>query len=58
MLLSTDAAAFPFADRSKQIQRCLLTKHNTLFFIETEEEVKILTIFDTRQDPEKLSIIF
>lgn len=57
-LLSKDAAIFPFVDRRKQIQKCFLTKHNTLFFIETEEEVKILTIFDVRQDPEKLTIIF
>jgi plasmid stabilization system protein ParE len=57
-LLSKDAAIFPFVDRRKQIQKCFLTKHNTLFFIEAEEEVRILTIFDTRQDPEKLTIIF
>ena len=58
ILLSTDSAIFPFVDSRKRIQKCFLTKPNTLFFIETEEEVKILTIFDTRQDPEKLIIIF
>ena len=57
-LLSTDATVFSFADRAKKIQKCLLTKHNTLFFIETENDIKILTIFDTRQDPEKLTLIF
>jgi len=58
ILLSRDAEMFPFVDRRKQIQKCVLTKHNTLFFIATDEEVKILTIFDVRQDPEKLTIIF
>lgn len=42
VLLSKDAAIFPFVARRKQIQKCVLTKHNTLFFIETEEEVKYL----------------
>ena len=58
VLLSTNATPFPFVDHDKEIQKCLLTKHNTLFFIETENEIKILTIFDNRQDPEKLTFIF
>ena len=31
ILLSKDATAFPFADRAKKIQKCLLTKHNLCF---------------------------
>jgi len=57
-LLSEEASIFPFVDTVNQIQKCVLTKHNTLFFKETEKEIKILAIFDTRQDPEKLSFIF
>jgi hypothetical protein len=33
----------------------VLTKHNIIYFKATKTQVKILAIFDTRQDPKKLS---
>lgn len=57
MLLCESPEMFPFFDKSKHLQKCIVTKHNILYFMETNEEIKILTIFDTRQDPEKLSAI-
>jgi len=58
ILLSESPGIFPFVDKAKQVQKCLLTKHNILYFTETADVVKILTIFDTRQDPQKLNTIF
>lgn len=58
LLLSEDVSMFPFVNTAKQIQKCILTKHNILYFKETVEAVKILTIFDTRQGPEKLIRFF
>ena len=58
VLLSEDASMFPFVNLNKQIQKCILTKHNALYFKNTDVAVKILTIFDTRQNPEKLNSIF
>jgi plasmid stabilization system protein ParE len=58
VLLVTNTAIFPFVDTIKQIQKCVLTKHNVLYFKETGDAIKILAIFDTRQNPEKLSSIF
>ena len=55
--LSESPKLFPFENRGKQIQKCLLTKHNMIYFREYDKVVKILTIFDTRQDPGKLSKI-
>jgi plasmid stabilization system protein ParE len=55
ILLAEDASIFLFVNKVKQIQKCILTKHNILYFKETDKEIKILVIFDTRQDPEKLS---
>jgi len=46
---------FPFKNKEKQVQYCVLTKHNILYFKEAEEMIQILIIFDTRQNPEKLS---
>jgi plasmid stabilization system protein ParE len=56
-LLSADAGIYPFINVAKQVQKCVLTKHNVLYFKETQDSIKILTIFDTRQDPEKLTEI-
>jgi len=54
LILSEDPGRFPFFDKPKQIQKCLLTKHNILLFQERDQIITILTVFDTRQDPEKL----
>ena len=56
-LLSQSPELFPFIDKTKRLQRCIVTKHNILYFTETENNIKILTIFDTRQDPDKLNRI-
>ncbi|MGZ3874642.1 MAG: type II toxin-antitoxin system RelE/ParE family toxin [Mucilaginibacter sp.] len=56
-LLSEHPEIFPFTNKVKQIQKCVLTKHNILYFKNTPSAIKILTVFDTRQSPEKLSLI-
>jgi plasmid stabilization system protein ParE len=55
--LSENAGRFPFVDKAKNVQKCILTKHNILYFIETDQAVKIVTVFDTRRDPKKLTYI-
>jgi len=53
--LEKNTSIYPFVNTKKQIQKCVLTEHNALFFKESENVVEILMIFDTRQNPEKLS---
>ena|SRR6185437_5074849 len=57
ILLSENPKMFPFFNEPKHLQKCIVTKHNILYFIETDDKITIITIFDTRQDPEKLSAI-
>jgi len=57
ILLAEDPGMFQFLDRTKRVQKCIKTKHNILYFKETAKTIRILTIFDTRQDPKKLSSI-
>ena len=52
--LENNTSIYPFANKVKQIQRCILTEQNALYFKESENVVEILMIFDTRQDPKKL----
>jgi plasmid stabilization system protein ParE len=55
LLLSENAGIYPFFDKPRQLQRCVVTKHNILYFRETSQLIIIYTVFDTRQDPEKLT---
>lgn len=45
---------FPIIHEKKRIRKCVLTKHNTLFYRERKDHIDILRIYDTRQDPLKL----
>ena len=52
-ILSENSEIFPFEDNVKRVQKCILTKHNILYFKETNV-IRIISIFDTRQNPKKL----
>ncbi|SHN19204.1 type II toxin-antitoxin system RelE/ParE family toxin [Mucilaginibacter sp. OK098] len=56
-LLVENPEIFPFINKAQQIQKCVLTKHNIIYFKNTRVAIKILTVFDTRQNPDKLSSI-
>ena len=45
---------YPIIHKKKKIRKCVITKHNTLFYRVGKESIDILRIYDTRQDPEKL----
>jgi plasmid stabilization system protein ParE len=52
--ISINPKQFPLIYKSKKIRKCVLTKHNTLFYRDRKDSVDILRIFDNRQDPKKL----
>ncbi|MDP4227341.1 MAG: type II toxin-antitoxin system RelE/ParE family toxin [Bacteroidota bacterium] len=45
---------FPIINKKKRIRKCVLTKHNTMYYRDGKSQVEILRIFDTRQDPNTL----
>jgi len=47
---------FPVIFKKKNIRKCVLTKHNTMFYRVNKTQIDILRIFDTRQDPKVLNI--
>ena len=57
-LIASSPEIYPFADKNKEVRKCVVTKHNTVYFIERENTITILTIFDTRQNPNKLDMVF
>ncbi len=52
--ISTNPKQFPFIYKNKKIRKCVLTKHNTLYYRDRKDCVDILRIYDNRQDPKKL----
>lgn len=51
--LSTNPKLFPVIESKKKIRKCVLTKHNSIFYRENKFSIDVLRIFDTRQDPNK-----
>jgi len=52
--ISINPKQYPIINKSKRIRKCVITKHNTLFYRDRKDYIEILRIFDTRQDPRKL----
>ena len=44
---------FPFLNKKRNYRKCVISKHNTLIYKEFEDNIVLLRIFDTRQNPEK-----
>ncbi len=50
--ISNNPKQFPLIN--KNVRKCVLTKHNTLYYRDSKESIDILRIFDNRQDPQKM----
>jgi len=49
---------YPQINTSLRIRKCVITKQNTLFYRFINGKIEIVRIYDTRQDPKKLRILF
>jgi len=52
--ISINPEQFPMVNTKRKVRKCVITRHNTLFYKENKEYVEVLRIFDTRQDPKRL----
>ena len=52
--ISINPKQYPIIFKKKRIRKCVLTKHNSLFYRDSESQVEILRSYDTRQDPDSL----
>jgi plasmid stabilization system protein ParE len=53
--ISINPKQFPLINKRKGIRKCVLTRHNTLFYRVKSSVIEILRIYDTRQDPNNLT---
>lgn len=56
--LAKNPKQYPIFSFKKRIRRCVLTKQNTIYYRVKNERVEIVRIFDTRQNPNNLRILF
>lgn len=54
-LIVEDPIIFPLINEELNIRKSVITKHNTLYYRETLEEIQIIRLFDSRQNPKKLN---
>ena len=55
-LISLNPLIFASTPKSRNIRRSVLSKQTSIFYRITDDSIEILSIFDTRQNPDKLKI--
>mgnify|MGYP006450159441 FL=1 len=53
-LIRTQPEIFPESIKGKQLRRCVITKQTTMYYRFNSKRINIVTLFDTRQDPNEL----
>ncbi len=45
---------YPLIHRRLKIRKCVVSKHNSIYYREKKDFIEIVNVFDTRQNPNKL----
>jgi len=53
-IIQNNPESSPKTSALKGLHKCVVTKQNTLYYRYTVSSIEIITIFDSRQDPNKL----
>jgi len=56
-IISMNPEIFPKSSINKKYRKCVITKQSSLLYSFGSNEVRIHTVFDTRQDPNKIKDI-
>jgi len=56
ILIKKNPALYPYSNKSRQIRKSVLTKQTTLYYKVNDTEIYLVSLFDTRQSPEKLKL--
>lgn len=54
-LISNQPFLFPKSEKSKGLRKSVLTKQTTIYYRLKGYEIQIMSLFDNRQDPNKMS---
>ncbi|BFM43298.1 hypothetical protein CFS9_19390 [Flavobacterium sp. CFS9] len=53
-IVSMNPEIFPKSSVNKKYRKCVITKQSSLLYSYSANEIRVHTIFDTRQDPNKI----
>ena len=53
--ISINPIQYPLINKNLRIRKCVITKHNSIYYRNRRHHIEILRIFDTRQNPNKLN---
>lgn len=56
-LIQNDPEIFPKSQINKSQYRCVMSKQTTIYYRYNSKEVRVLSLFDTRQNPSKIKKI-
>lgn len=56
-IIANSPHRYPIIDHKKKIRKAVLTKHNIILYRETDKFIEIISVFDTRQDPDKMPLL-
>ena len=56
-LIHKDPEIFPKSEANKKIRKCVILKQTTLYYNFNNQEIRLLSLFDTRQNPSKIKKI-
>jgi len=56
ILIKRNPALYPYSNKSRNIHKCVLTKQTTIYYKIKDAEVHLVTLFDSRQSPDKLKL--
>lgn len=53
-IIKNQPEIFPESKKGKGLRKCVITKQTTLYYRYSTKQINIVTLFDTRQNPNKL----
>lgn len=53
-IINNQPEIFPESKKGKGLRKCVITKQTTLYYRYNSKRINVVTIFDTRQNPNKL----
>ncbi len=54
-LIAEKPELYPAIDREKRVRKCVVVKQVSLFYTIKQDQIDLLTFWDNRQNPERLS---
>jgi plasmid stabilization system protein ParE len=53
-LIEKNPELFAFSSQNLRLRKCVVSKQTTIFYIERKNDIAVVSVFDTRQNPENI----